>query len=108
VQPILRRSARHHAEDRQGAQRRDPEFEGTELLRSETGGGNTESGTLNPYERSKVEQVLFAVSEREGKPAAAREHLLEALAAGGLSPQEAYNVLDQLRVLGAELESSAP
>lgn len=60
-------------------------------------------GRLNPYERSMVEQVLFSLSEAEGNPIAAREHLLNALAARGLNPDETRAVLGQIRALDARL-----
>ncbi len=60
-------------------------------------------GRLNPYERSMVEQVLFSLSEAEGDPVAAREHLLNALAARGLNPDETRLVLDRIRALDARL-----
>jgi hypothetical protein len=70
--------------------------------------GTLNFATLNAYERSKTEQILFSISYGEGKPAEAREHLLEALAAGGLNAQEISGVLDLLRALDAELAGGAP
>ena len=43
---------------------------------------------LSPYERSRVEQVLFSIEFSEENYAAARDHLHEAIAAGGLNEQE--------------------
>jgi hypothetical protein len=60
-------------------------------------------GRLSPYERSMVEQVLFSISEAEGNPVAAREHLLNALAARGLNPDETRLVLDRIRALDGRL-----
>jgi hypothetical protein len=61
--------------------------------------------TLSSYERSKVEQILFSISYGEVNPAEAREHLLEALAAGGLNAAEVSNVLAQLRVVDETLRT---
>jgi hypothetical protein len=60
-------------------------------------------GRLSPYERSLTEQFLYSLSEAEGNPAAAREHLLNALAARGLNPNETRQVLDRIRALDARL-----
>jgi tetratricopeptide (TPR) repeat protein len=51
-------------------------------------------GTLNleklsPYERSKVEQILFNISYAEEKYEEARQHLQKSIDAGGLNEQEA-------------------
>ena len=43
---------------------------------------------LSPYERSRVEQILFSIEFSEQNYAAARSHLLEAIDAGGLNEQE--------------------
>jgi hypothetical protein len=58
-------------------------------------------GRLNPYERSMLEQILSFVSEAEGNPVAAREHLLNALAARGLNPEEIRAVLNRIRSIDA-------
>ena len=58
---------------------------------------------LSPYERSLTEQFLVSLSEAEGNLAAARAHLLNALAARGLNPDETRQVLDRIRVLDAGL-----
>jgi hypothetical protein len=60
-------------------------------------------GRLSPYERSMVEQFLYSLSGAEGNPAAAREHLLNALATRGLNPDETRQVLDRIRALDARL-----
>jgi hypothetical protein len=60
-------------------------------------------GRLSPYERSMAEQVLSSLSEAEGNPVAAREHLLNALVARGLTPDETRLVLDRIRTLDARL-----
>ena len=43
---------------------------------------------LSPYERSKVEQILFNISYTQEKYADARQHLQNAIDAGGLNEQE--------------------
>ena len=43
---------------------------------------------LSPYERSRVEQILFSIEFSEENYPAARNHLLEAINAGGLNEQE--------------------
>jgi hypothetical protein len=63
---------------------------------------------LSSYERSNVERMLFTVSYAQGKRAEAREHLLEALAAGGLNPQEVSYVLAELRSIDSQLSGGAP
>jgi tetratricopeptide (TPR) repeat protein len=61
-------------------------------------------GTLNleklsPYERSKVEQILFNIAYVQEKYAEARSHLEKAITAGGLNEQE----ISQARYQGAQL-----
>jgi hypothetical protein len=63
---------------------------------------------LSPYERSKAEQVLFAISFDEKNYAAAREHLRNAIDAGGLNSQEVSAALSQLGVVDSLLAGSAP
>jgi hypothetical protein len=60
-------------------------------------------GRLNPYERSMVERVLFSLAMAEGNLVAAREHLLNALAARGMTPDDTRLVLDRIRALDARL-----
>jgi tetratricopeptide (TPR) repeat protein len=43
---------------------------------------------LSPYERSKVEQILFSIAYAQEKFSEAREHLHRAISAGGLNEQE--------------------
>jgi tetratricopeptide (TPR) repeat protein len=43
---------------------------------------------LSPYERSKVEQILFNISYAEEKYDEARQHLQQSIDAGGLNEQE--------------------
>ena len=43
---------------------------------------------LSPYERSRVEQIWSGIEYSEGDYAAAREHLQQAIAAGGFSERE--------------------
>lgn len=56
-------------------------------------GAAAKIGTLNmeklsPYEKSKVEQILFQVSYSQEKYSDARDHLKKAIDAGGLNAQE--------------------
>ncbi len=44
---------------------------------------------LSPYELSRVEQLLAAVDQSDGKYGSAREHLAKAISSGGLNDQEA-------------------
>ena len=62
-------------------------------------------GRLSPYERSMTEQLLFSLSEAEGNSIEARQHLLNALAARGLNPDETMQVLDRIRALDARLSA---
>jgi hypothetical protein len=64
--------------------------------------------TLSPYERSKTEQVLFSISYAEEKFAEAREHLQNAIAAGGLNEQEVAQALRQIRDIDAQLAGVSP
>jgi tetratricopeptide (TPR) repeat protein len=54
---------------------------------------------LSPYERSKVEQILFNISYVQEKYAEARGHLQKAIDAGGLNEQE----ISQARYQAAQL-----
>ena len=54
---------------------------------------------LSPYERSKVEQILFNISYSQEKYAEARGHLQKAIDAGGLNEQE----VSQARYQAAQL-----
>jgi tetratricopeptide (TPR) repeat protein len=54
---------------------------------------------LSPYERSKVEQILFNISYSQEKYAEARGHLQKAIDAGGLNEQE----ISQARYQAAQL-----
>jgi tetratricopeptide (TPR) repeat protein len=54
---------------------------------------------LNPYERSRVEQLYAAIDQAEGDLAGARAHLSSALASNGLSDSEASNVRYQIAQL---------
>ncbi len=53
--------------------------------------GELDFESLNPFERSKAEQVLYTVAYGEEKFVEAREHVQRAIAAGGLSRQESFN-----------------
>ena len=64
----------------------------------------TAIGTLNleklsPYERSKVEQILFNISYNQEKYDEARQHLQRSIDAGGLNEQE----ISQARYQSAQL-----
>src|SRR6185503_561836 len=61
---------------------------------------------LSPFERSKVEQVLFNIAYDEGNFAEAREHLQNAINADGLNPEEISAVLVEIRLLDAKLPDS--
>lgn len=50
-----------------------------------------------------VERMLFSLAEAEGHLGAAREHLLNALAMRGMTPEETRLGLDRIRVLDARL-----
>ena len=54
---------------------------------------------LSPYERSKVEQILFNISYAEEKYEDARQHLQKSIDAGGLNEQE----ISQARYQAAQL-----
>jgi hypothetical protein len=54
---------------------------------------------MSPYEHSKVEQVFYAVASAEEKHSEAREHLQNAIAAGGLSEQEVAAAMRQIRAI---------
>ena len=68
--------------------------EAIELLNMENyAGAKQKIGTLNleklsPYERSKVEQILFSIAVTEEKYDEARQHLQAAINAGGFNEQE--------------------
>jgi hypothetical protein len=59
---------------------------------------------LNAYERSMTERILASITNAEGNLAAAREHLLNALAARGLSADETRAVLEDI----ASIDSRPP
>jgi tetratricopeptide (TPR) repeat protein len=79
--------------------------EAIELLNMENyAGAAAKIATLNleklsPYERSKVEQILFNVAYTQEKYGEARDHLKKAIDAGGLSAQEVQDAKYQ----GAQL-----
>ncbi len=79
--------------------------EAIELLNMENyAGAKQKIGTLNleklsPYERSKVEQILFSIAVSEEKYDEARQHLKAAIDAGGFNEQE----IDQARYQYAQL-----
>ena len=61
--------------------------------------GELKMDKLSPYEKSKVEQILFNVSYAQEKYAEARGHLQKAIDAGGLNEQE----VSQARYQAAQL-----
>ena len=62
---------------------------------------------LTSYERSKAEQILYSIAMAEQDLPEAREHLLAALEAGGLNPQETVDALQRIRAIESRL-SAAP
>jgi len=68
--------------------------------------GKLPLNSLSSYERSKVEEILSAISYGEGKLAEARQHLENALAAGGLTAQETADVLGRIGVIDAKLSGN--
>ncbi|HEY8521897.1 MAG TPA: tetratricopeptide repeat protein [Gammaproteobacteria bacterium] len=50
--------------------------------------GELRMDRLSPYERSRVEQILFSIAYQEENYDDARSHLEQAIAAGGLNEQE--------------------
>jgi tetratricopeptide (TPR) repeat protein len=54
---------------------------------------------LSPYERSKVEQILFSISYTQEKYDDARGHLQKAIQAGGFNEQEVQNAKFQFAQL---------
>jgi hypothetical protein len=65
--------------------------------------GKLRLNSLSSYERSKVEEILSAISYGEGKLAEARQHLENARAAGGLTAQETTDVLARIGFIDARL-----
>ena len=63
---------------------------------------------LRPYERSAVEQILYVISYAEEKYAEAREHLQNAIVAGGLNEQQAAEAVRLIRDIDTRLAESAP
>ena len=61
--------------------------------------GELKMDKLSPYERSKVEQILFNISYAQDKYGEARGHLQKAIDAGGLNEQE----VSQARYQAAQL-----
>ena len=61
--------------------------------------GTLKLDKLSPYERSKVEQIMFNISYAQEKYDEARGHLQKAIDAGGLSQQE----IEQFRYQMAQL-----
>ena len=63
---------------------------------------------LLPYERGKVEQVLFEIARVERKFDEARQHLLNAIESGGLNEQEIRHARDQIERIDAGLAVASP
>jgi hypothetical protein len=60
----------------------------------------------SPYERSKTEQLRAAISFTEGDLGAARNHLQNAIGAGGLNADEVSTVLVQVRYIESTIAAS--
>jgi len=108
AQPVLAQSAQQQSSRAGSSKDKDKEAppqgldtqtakvlsEAIELLNMENyPGAAAKIGTLNleklsPYERSKVEQILFQVSYSQEKYGEARDHLKKAIDSGGLNAQE--------------------
>ncbi|HEX7035896.1 MAG TPA: tetratricopeptide repeat protein [Pseudomonadales bacterium] len=58
--------------------------------------GRLKLDRLSPYERSRVEQILSSIDNAEGNYGSSRQHLQNAIAAGGMNEQETsqarYNI----------------
>jgi hypothetical protein len=52
--------------------------------------GELDLERLSPFERSKAEQILYTIAYYEEDYEAARDHLEQSIAAGGLTPDERY------------------
>jgi tetratricopeptide (TPR) repeat protein len=61
--------------------------------------GTLQLDKLSPYERGKVEQILFNISYSQERYDEARQHLANAINSGGLNAQE----IDQARYQSAQL-----
>jgi len=61
---------------------------------------------LSPYERGKVERVLFNVAYAEKDFTAARQHLVNALESGGLNEPETAAAQEQIRRINARLATA--
>ena len=61
--------------------------------------GRLKLDRLSPYERSRVEQIMFGIAYAQEDYDAARDHLEQAIVAGGLNEQE----IDQVRYQIAQL-----
>jgi len=108
VQPVLAQSSSQNSSRAGNSKEKDKETppqgldqqtakvlsEAIELLNMENhAGAAAKIATLNfeklsPYERAKVEQILFQVSYSQEKFAEARDHLKKAVDSGGLNAQE--------------------
>jgi hypothetical protein len=70
--------------------------------------GRLDLETLRPYERSKVEQILFNVAYAEGDYSEARAHLVAAIDAGGLNEQETADALGWIRAIDSRIPRATP
>ena len=61
---------------------------------------------LSPYERGKVERILFNVAYAEEDFTAARQHLVNALESGGLNEPESAAAREQFRRINARLATA--
>jgi hypothetical protein len=62
----------------------------------------------SPYEYSTVEQILYVISYTEERYAEAREHLQNAIVAGGLNEEQVANAVRQIRDIDGKLVESSP
>jgi Tfp pilus assembly protein PilF len=62
---------------------------------------------LSPYEKSRVEQIMFNIAYEQEKFEEARQHLANAIAAGGLNDQEASQLRYQIAQLYLQEENWA-
>ena len=63
---------------------------------------------LSPYERSRAEQLFAVADQLQGHYEAAREHLKQAIASGGLNDQEASTARFQLARLYMAVRDHGP
>lgn len=69
--------------------------------------GSLKMDRLSPYEKSRVEQIFFQIAYQQEKYDEARQHLTNAIAAGGLNEQEVSNLRFQIAQLYLQEENWA-